>query len=103
MDSAPDISQLRHLEGAEFLAVGSGRGKAAPRVMASFVREGALYELTALVTCVGARVLLDRKISANRAEKDARGHGGMVTPSYLGMEYVDRLRDAGIKIEVGFL
>ncbi|KAJ5437536.1 Saccharopine dehydrogenase / Homospermidine synthase [Penicillium cf. griseofulvum] len=103
MDLAPDISQLRHVERAEFLAVGSGSGKAAPQVMASFVREGALYELTALVTCVGARVLLDRKFTGDGAGKDARGHGGVVTPSFLGMEYVDRLRDAGIEIEVGLL
>ncbi|KGO49062.1 Saccharopine dehydrogenase / Homospermidine synthase [Penicillium expansum] len=103
MDSAPDLNQLRHVERAEFRAVGSDSKGAEPRVWASFAREGALYELTALVTCVGARVLLDRKISADMAGKDARGHGGVVTPSFLGMEYVDRLKDAGIKIEVGLL
>ncbi|CAI7601974.1 unnamed protein product [Penicillium glandicola] len=103
MDSAPDLNQLRHVERAEFRAVGSGSEKVAPQVWASFAREGALYELTALVTCVGARVLLDRKISAHSAGKDVRGHGGVVTPSFLGMEYVDQLKDAGIKIEVGLL
>ncbi|KAJ5375700.1 Saccharopine dehydrogenase / Homospermidine synthase [Penicillium concentricum] len=104
MDSAPDMNQLRHVERAEFRAVGRGSGQEeAPRISASFVREGALYELTALVTCVGARVLLDWKTSADRAGKDARGHGGVVTPSFLGVEYVDRLKDAGIKIEVGLL
>ncbi|KAJ5962855.1 hypothetical protein N7501_007796 [Penicillium viridicatum] len=103
MDSAPDINQLRHVERAEFRAVGSESGGAKPRVWASFAREGALYELTALVTCVGARVLLDHKINADKAGKDAHGHGGVVTPSFLGTEYVDGLKDAGIKIEVGLL
>ena len=103
MDSAPDINQLRHVERAGFRAVGSESGGAKPRVWASFAREGALYELTALVTCVGARVLLDHKINADKAGKDAHGHGGVVTPSFLGKEYVDALKDAGIKIEVGLL
>ncbi|KAJ5972985.1 Saccharopine dehydrogenase / Homospermidine synthase [Penicillium vulpinum] len=103
LDSAPDVKQLRQVERAEFRAIGSGSGDAKPRVWASFVREGALYELTALVTCIGARVLLEQKISADRAGKDARGHGGVVTPSFLGMEYVDQLKDAGIEIEGGLL
>ncbi|KAF7528349.1 hypothetical protein PCG10_000957 [Penicillium crustosum] len=103
MDSAPDIKQLRVVERAEFRAVGSESGGAKPTVWASFAREGALYELTALVTCVGARVLLDHKINADKVGKDAHGHGGVVTPSFLGMEYVDGLKDAGIKIEVGLL
>lgn len=103
MDSAPDINQLRGVERAEFRAVGSESGGPKPRVWASFAREGALYELTALVTCVGARVLLDHKINADKVGNDAHGHGGVVTPSFLGMEYVDGLKDAGIKIEVGLL
>ncbi|KAJ5505035.1 Saccharopine dehydrogenase / Homospermidine synthase [Penicillium fimorum] len=103
MDSAPDISQLRNVERAECRAIGSGSGEAAPRILASFAREGALYELTALITCVGAKVLLDRATRADRAGKDARGRGGVVTPSFLGIEYVDRLKDAGIKIEIGLL
>ncbi|KAJ5173636.1 Saccharopine dehydrogenase / Homospermidine synthase [Penicillium coprophilum] len=103
MDSAPDLSLLRHTERAEYRAVGNGNGGTAPRIMASFVREGALYELTALVTCIGAKVLLDQRIGADRAGNSTRGHGGVVTPSFLGMEYVDRLKDSGIKIEVELL
>ncbi|KAJ5784014.1 Saccharopine dehydrogenase / Homospermidine synthase [Penicillium psychrosexuale] len=103
MDPAPDLDKLRHVERAEFRAVGNGSEGADPSIWASFVQKGALYEFTALVTCVGAKVLLDRKISAERAGKDTRGHGGVVTPSFLGMEYVDRLKDAGIEIEVGLL
>jgi len=34
---------------------------------------------------------------------EAREHGGGVTPSFLGMEYIGQLRDAGIKIKVGLL
>ncbi|KAJ5822550.1 Saccharopine dehydrogenase / Homospermidine synthase [Penicillium robsamsonii] len=103
MDSAPDINQLRNVERAEFRAVGSGIGKVAPRILASFSREGSLYELTALVTCVGAMVLLDRATRADGTGKESRRCGGVVTPSFLGMEYVDRLKDAGIKIDVGLL
>jgi short subunit dehydrogenase-like uncharacterized protein len=103
MDTAPDINALRHEEKAKYHAVGEATGKSVPRVWASFSREGALYELTALVTCVGAKVLLDQKVTDEGAVKDLRGNGGFVTPSFLGLEYVGRLKDAGIKIEVGVL
>ena len=36
------------------------------------------------------------------ARKDTCGYGGVVATLFLGMEYVDQLKDAGIKIEVGF-
>jgi hypothetical protein len=53
--------------------------------------------------CVGAGVLLDRKVSAEKVGKDLCGSGGFVTPSSLRIEYVDRLRNAGVKIEVGLV
>ncbi|KAL4749641.1 hypothetical protein BDW72DRAFT_213976 [Aspergillus terricola var. indicus] len=60
----PDQEVLRGAERAEYRAVGGigglkGTGKEI--IEASLLREGALYEFTALLTCVGARVLLGRK------------------------------------------
>ncbi|RDW65843.1 uncharacterized protein DSM5745_09582 [Aspergillus mulundensis] len=94
--SLPGQDELRRLESAEYRAVGfiakKGQDKV-PVVQASFVRQGALYEFTALLACVGAKVLLGERAGLERA-----GKGGFFTPSSLGMEYVEGLREAGVKI-----
>ncbi|RAH79930.1 hypothetical protein BO86DRAFT_435282 [Aspergillus japonicus CBS 114.51] len=97
----PDQEVLRRAERAEYRAVGGIGGLKGTEkgvIEASLLREGALYEFTALLTCVGARVLLERK-SKESGEEPAR-KGGFFTPSFLGMEYVDGLRDAGVQIEM---
>ncbi|PYH88160.1 hypothetical protein BO71DRAFT_147379 [Aspergillus ellipticus CBS 707.79] len=98
---APDVNKLRHLESMEFRAIGRVGSDDSPRAWASFTHQGSLYELTALVTCVGALCLLDPTIELEKSGGECHGSGGFVTPSYLGMGYVDRLRDAGVNIEVG--
>ncbi|KAL4908367.1 hypothetical protein BDW74DRAFT_175055 [Aspergillus multicolor] len=97
----PDQEELRRVESAEYRAVGYITNKDQEKVsvaQASFVRQGALYEFTALLTCVGAKVLLSQQDGRERA-----GKGGFFTPSSLGMEYVEGLREAGVRIEVGLI
>ncbi|RAH43798.1 uncharacterized protein BO95DRAFT_500976 [Aspergillus brunneoviolaceus CBS 621.78] len=97
----PDQEALRGAERAEYRAVGGAGGRIGTEkgvIEASLLREGALYEFTALLTCVGARVLLERGSKESGGER--AGKGGFFTPSFLGMEYVDGLRDAGVQIEV---
>ncbi|PYH75563.1 hypothetical protein BO82DRAFT_379484 [Aspergillus uvarum CBS 121591] len=97
----PDPEVLRGAERAEYRAVGAGgnlEGTEEGIIEASLLREGSLYEFTALLTCVGARVLLERKSKESGGERARKG--GFCTPSFLGMEYVDGLRDAGVQIEV---
>ncbi|KAL2814886.1 Saccharopine dehydrogenase-domain-containing protein [Aspergillus cavernicola] len=94
--AVPDQEELRRLERAEYCAVGRVETYGEkPVARALFVREGALYEFTALLTCAGARVLLNEERGEER-----RGKGGFFTPSLLGMEYVEGLRDGGVRIEV---
>ncbi|KAL4808245.1 hypothetical protein BDV18DRAFT_158354 [Aspergillus unguis] len=97
----PVQEELRRYERAEYHAVGyiHGRnhGQDTPAIQATFLRKGALYEFTAMLTCVGARVLLSRLDNKNRVQ---RREGGFFTPSFLGMDYVDALREAGAEIVV---
>ncbi|KAL4780577.1 hypothetical protein BJX76DRAFT_364177 [Aspergillus varians] len=103
--SVPDQDELRRLERAEYRAVGMAHDtrkregdKPVPVVRASFLREGALYEFTALLTCVAARVLLREREGLEKEER--AGRGGFFTPSWLGMEYVEGLREVGVQIEM---
>ena len=99
--SGPDVVEARKTERAEFQAVGKADGAEDHfQAQASFVREGALYEFTALLACVGARILLEKTIEFEKQGKDLSGTGGIVTPSSLGMPYVEGLREAGAKIDV---
>ncbi|KAL4964989.1 uncharacterized protein BDV14DRAFT_208862 [Aspergillus stella-maris] len=91
-----DQSALQANESAEYRAVGMIR-KGMPVVWGQFLRQGPLYEFTALLTCVGARTLLE-KIDNDAGKTDRTG--GFLTPSSLGMEYVEGLREAGVSIEV---
>lgn len=106
MSSGPNIEEVRMTERADYYAVGKANSVDSVdsfRAYASFVRKGALYEFTALLACVGARVLLEKKIETEKVGGDLSGEGGFMTPSYLGMKYVERLREAGAKIEVKLL
>ncbi|KAL4932103.1 uncharacterized protein BDV17DRAFT_215079 [Aspergillus undulatus] len=92
--SLPDQEELRGLGRAEYRAIGMIQGDK-PVVRACFLRQGALYEFTASLTCVGVEILLNKRQGRERA-----GRGGFFTPSSLGLEYVEGLRNAGVRIEV---
>ncbi|KAL4791907.1 hypothetical protein BDV19DRAFT_400993 [Aspergillus venezuelensis] len=91
-----DQSKLQATESAEYNAAGMIR-QDMPVVRGQFLRRGPLYDFTALMTCVGARILLE-KIDNDGGKTDKTG--GFLTPSSLGMEYVDGLKEAGVSIEV---
>jgi short subunit dehydrogenase-like uncharacterized protein len=105
LGSGPDIEEIGKSERAVYHAVGDadcGDSKTSSRVYASFTREGALYEFTALLAGVGASVLLEKSIEAEKEGRNPES-GGIMTPSSLGMQYVERLREAGAKIDVRML
>ncbi|GFG20990.1 hypothetical protein IFM5058_10870, partial [Aspergillus udagawae] len=68
------------------------------KVFAVFKWSGSPYLLTALALAEAAMVLL-------RGNSDRLGKlgGGILTPACLGQEYIDRLSNAGVKIEVNSL
>ncbi|KAL4821963.1 hypothetical protein BDW67DRAFT_171983 [Aspergillus spinulosporus] len=78
-DDLQDHEMLSRTESAEYWAsFGSGNWQETEKgtVQTSFLWEGALYELTALLTCAGAKNLLESE------SKESRGN-------FLGMEYVE--------------
>ncbi|KAJ6100091.1 Saccharopine dehydrogenase / Homospermidine synthase [Penicillium canescens] len=87
------------MERAEFRAIGKGTRDNPAQIRASFTPEGLLYELTGLGSVL-EQVYCSIQVSAEKMGKDLCGSGGFVTLSSLGTEYVDRFRNAGVKMEV---
>lgn len=101
--TGPDLAAVGGGEYATYHAVGKADNDSHFSAEATFSRNGSLYEFTALLTCVGALMLLENRVEDERAGKDIRGTGGVLTASHLGMPYVERLREAGAKIEVSLM
>jgi hypothetical protein len=99
MDSARDIDKLRNMQRAEIRAIYKETGENPAQTWASFTSEGSLHELTALGSVL-EQVYCSINVSAEKTGKDIYGSGGFVTLSPLGIEYVDRFRNAGFKMEV---
>ncbi|KAF2808062.1 uncharacterized protein BDZ99DRAFT_572931 [Mytilinidion resinicola] len=75
--TGPDRVESRKIERAEFRAVGTAEGKKGVAARASFVYEGALVDVSAILAVEAAGVLIEKR-----------------------MPFVERLRKAGVKIEV---
>lgn len=67
------------------------------RVLSTFGFTGAGYYMTGILVVEAAMTVLRGK------ENLATKLGGMVTPACLEMEYIERLKKAGIEIEVGMM
>jgi len=67
------------------------------RAVATFDYTGGGYYLTGILVAEAAMIVL------RGGDNLAKKLGGMVTPATLEMEYVERLRKAGIKIEVSMM
>ncbi|GFF78062.1 hypothetical protein CNMCM6936_003312 [Aspergillus lentulus] len=68
------------------------------KVFAVFEWSGSPYLLTALALAEAAMVLL-----RGNSDRLSKLGGGILTPACLGQEYIDRLSNAGVKIEVNSL
>ncbi|KAK8191335.1 Saccharopine dehydrogenase-domain-containing protein [Phyllosticta capitalensis] len=80
---------------AQYKAVGIADTDKHERAIAQFGFKGGLYYLTGLTIAEAAMVIL----SGKETEAKKQG-GGILTPATLGDEYVQRLRDANVKIDV---
>jgi short subunit dehydrogenase-like uncharacterized protein len=89
--SKNDAFELRGVAIAEQLS------KIPRKAMATLRFEGGAYELTGLFLAEAAMVLLDAK-----AVEEVKGKfgGGVLTPSCLGDPFVDRVKNAGVYLEV---
>jgi short subunit dehydrogenase-like uncharacterized protein len=91
--SGPDLVKAGEEESAEFKAMGiSEDGKV--KVGSRWWWKGSGYEVSALLAVEAAGVL----VGWSKEEKGS-GNGGILTPSHLGMEFVERLRKVGVVIE----
>lgn len=92
--TGPDLATAATSERQEFLAIGSPPKSKGEQVSARYVYEGSLYYCSALMGVEAALSILGEKTYAHEIG------GGILTPATLGMPFVERLRNAGIKIEV---
>ena len=66
------------------------------RAECRFIWEGSMYHLTGVLLAEAAFVLARRNTLAHKL-------GGVLTPSTFGTPFVERLREAGVKMEVKML
>ncbi|KAI5918105.1 hypothetical protein F4810DRAFT_704436 [Camillea tinctor] len=92
--TGPDREESRRAESAEFRAVAFARGERRPLARSEFRYKGALTDVSAILAVEAAAVLLEAP------GESGPGKGGFRTPSTLGMPFVERLRKAGVQINV---
>ncbi|KAF2495603.1 hypothetical protein BU16DRAFT_572844 [Lophium mytilinum] len=98
--AGPEREVIRTKERAEYRVVGTAEGKNGGVARACFVYEGALVEVSAILAVEAGGVLIERSKEEEGDGRSRVGKGGLLTPSTLGMPFVERLRKAGVKIEV---
>jgi short subunit dehydrogenase-like uncharacterized protein len=96
--SGPDLDAARKTERMDFQAVGINVKTETPLVKAQFSWEGSLTEISAILATEAAAVLLEKSKAQGRKEEF-----GIVTPSILGMAFVERIQNAGVKVNVSEL
>ncbi|KAF5598386.1 Saccharopine dehydrogenase Homospermidine synthase [Fusarium pseudocircinatum] len=91
--SGPDRDGSRKIESAEWKAVGYVSGEKDPVALAKFSYKGALVEMAAILAAEAAATI-------NQMNKTEATSAGLLTPSTLGITFVDRLRAAGFHLMV---
>ncbi|KAH7208374.1 hypothetical protein BKA60DRAFT_611323 [Fusarium oxysporum] len=91
--SGSDRDESRKIESAEWKAVGYVTGKEEPVAFAKFSYKGALVDMAAILAVEAAATI-------NQMNKSEATGAGLLTPSTLGITFVDRLRAAGFDLTV---
>lgn len=95
--TGPDLEVSRKFDLMEFRTVGFEKETGKVLAKAEFIYQGALPEISAVLAAEAAAVMLGWKKSGKMVE------GGIVTPSTLESEFVEKIRAAGVRLEVGLL
>ncbi|PBP20567.1 NAD-dependent epimerase/dehydratase [Diplocarpon rosae] len=98
--TGPSLDESRKTERVEFRAVGFAEGEEKPKAMVTFQWKGSAYEVSAILGAEAAGVLVEEAREADAHGLETKGKGGFLTPSGLGLPFVERLRAAGVAIEV---
>lgn len=96
--SGPDLYVAREKESMDFQAVGIEVKTEILLVKAQFSWKGSLTEISAILATEASAVLLGRSKAQDEGEDF-----GILTPSTLGMPFIERLQDAGAKVTVSEL
>ncbi|EWZ86376.1 hypothetical protein BFJ63_vAg13886 [Fusarium oxysporum f. sp. narcissi] len=91
--SGPDRDESHKIESAEWKAVGYVTGKKEPVAFAKFSYKGALVDMAAILAVEAAATI-------NQMNKSEATGAGPLTPSTLGITFVDRFRAAGFDLTV---
>ncbi|RKK93882.1 hypothetical protein BFJ68_g15359 [Fusarium oxysporum] len=91
--SGPDRDESRKIESAEWKAVGYVTGKKEPVAFAKFSYKGALVDMAAILAVEAAATI-------NQMNKSEATGAGPLTPSTLGITFVDRFRATGFDLTV---
>ncbi|KLO93566.1 uncharacterized protein LW93_13178 [Fusarium fujikuroi] len=91
--SGPNRDESRKIESAEWKAVGYATGNKEPVALAKFSYKGALVDMAAILAVEAAA-------SINQMDKNGTTGAGLLTPSTLGITFVDRLRAVGFDLMV---
>ncbi|ORY11786.1 Saccharopine dehydrogenase-domain-containing protein [Clohesyomyces aquaticus] len=99
--AGPDWRENAKTESAEFEGVGVGEG--GERVRGRFGWKGALVHVSAVLATEAAGCLVEVSKRRDGGGKGGKDEGGMRTPSFLGMELVERARAVGCIVEAEVL
>ncbi|KAI1078927.1 hypothetical protein F5B20DRAFT_198085 [Whalleya microplaca] len=91
--TGPDREESRKTERAEYKAVGFAKGRSEPVAVAQFAYDGALTDISAILAVEAAGTLLE-------LARQGKGKGGLLTPSTLGLPFVERLRCYGVDLRI---
>lgn len=95
--TGPDLAKA-DVERQHFQAIGTPANPDGKKAKGRFLYEGSLYYCSAAMGVEAAVVILgDEKTPAHGIG------GGILTPAMLGMPFVEKVREAGAKIDVELL
>ncbi|KFY18420.1 hypothetical protein V493_08637 [Pseudogymnoascus sp. VKM F-4281 (FW-2241)] len=92
--TGPDLASAADSERQEFIAIGGPFNSKGDQVSARYLYEGSLYYCSAAMGVEAALSVLGEITYAHEIG------GGILTAATLGMPFIERLRNVGIKVEV---
>lgn len=92
--TGPDLTTA-HIEQQTFRALGTAKASQGSKALATFLYEGSLYYCSAFMGVEAAAVIRGTEQTAAH-----RLGGGILTPATLNLPFIEKIRDAGVKLDV---
>ncbi|KAL6353710.1 hypothetical protein LRP88_12698 [Fusarium phalaenopsidis] len=94
--SGPDREESRRMKSAEWKATAYIKGRKEPAAVAEFGCNGALVDMAAILAVEAAATVMEMP----KVKDDGLPMAGLLTPSLLGLRFVNRLKKAGFTLGV---